>query len=97
MMEKWYKAQFDVECGWGAGYAGGLLADAFEALLAALYLDRGMPAARAFLLRLIEVQLQASRISSAWPIITLSQSLCPPQDMATFSPCTSTHVDGGHT
>jgi dsRNA-specific ribonuclease len=48
-------AQFDAEAGWGSGFAGGLLADAFEALLAALYLDRGLPAARAFLLRLFEV------------------------------------------
>ena len=39
-----------------SGYAGGVLADAFEALLGALFMDRGLPAARAFLLRLIEVR-----------------------------------------
>ncbi len=38
-----------------SGYAGGMLADAFEALLGALFMDRGYPAARAFLLRLVEV------------------------------------------
>ncbi len=39
-----------------SGYAGGVLADAFEALLGALFMDRGYSAARAFLLRLIEVR-----------------------------------------
>ena len=39
-----------------SGYAGGMLADAFEALLGALFMDRGYPAARAFVLRLIEVR-----------------------------------------
>ena len=39
-----------------SGYAGGVLADAFEALLGALFMDRGLPAARTFLLRLIEVR-----------------------------------------
>jgi ribonuclease-3 len=39
-----------------SGYAGGMLADAFEALLGALFMDRGYPTARAFVLRLIEVR-----------------------------------------
>ena len=38
-----------------SGYAGGMLADAFEALLGALFMDRGYPVARAFVLRLVEV------------------------------------------
>ena len=52
-MRLWGAAQW--EYGGASGWANGLLADAFEALLAAVYLDRGFSAARGFLLRLIEV------------------------------------------
>ncbi|BDA44828.1 probable ribonuclease 3 at C-terminar half [Coccomyxa sp. Obi] len=45
-----------------SGYAGGVLADAFEALLGALFMDRGYPAARAFLLRLIEDVVDMERL-----------------------------------
>lgn len=50
---------FEVPAQWHAkhlvGWADGILADSFEALLAALYLDRGHQAAKVYVLRLIEV------------------------------------------
>ena len=39
-----------------SGWADGMLADSFEALLAALFMDRGFNAARALVMRLIEVR-----------------------------------------
>ena len=40
-----------------SGWADGMLADSFEALLAALFMDRGFNAAKTLVLRLIEVRL----------------------------------------
>ena len=39
-----------------SGWADGMLADSFEALLAALFMDRGFNAAKRLVLRLIEVR-----------------------------------------
>ncbi len=51
----------DVSSQWEAkhlfGWADGMLADSFEALLAALFLDRGHRAANSLIMRLIKVSL----------------------------------------
>ena len=51
----------DVAAQWEAkhlsGWADGMLADSFEALLAALFMDRGFNAAKSLIMRLIEVNI----------------------------------------
>ena len=53
------------------GWADGILADCFEALLGALFLDRGHSAARNFMLRAIEVRVTAKLCVSASPMAVL--------------------------
>ena len=50
-----------------SGFAGGALADTFEALLAALYKDRGYLAARAFVLRLVRVRALSALHATCQP------------------------------
>ena len=51
-----------------SGWADGMLADAFEALLAALFMDRGFNAARALVLRLIKVGSPLPAAQEALPV-----------------------------
>lgn len=73
-MERYLALRLDAQ--WSAkhllGWADGLLADCFEALLGALFLDRGHRAARNFMLRAIEVRVAAKLCAPVSPTAVFS-------------------------
>ena len=73
-MQRYLALHLDAQ--WSAkhllGWADGILADCFEALLGALFLDRGHRAARNFMLRAIEVRVAATLCAPVSPTAVLS-------------------------